>query len=70
MRKESTKPQIIGGKAAYASANAFHLNFQLLGKSRQDFAAGFGDQNYIFQADSAERGIVQAGLNREHLPIF
>src|SRR5207247_5765396 len=45
-------------------------DFQLLGKSRQNSAPHFGNQNHIFQAHSTESGIIKPRLNGEHLAIL
>src|SRR5205085_11668331 len=43
---------------------------QLLRKPRENLAPGLGDYHYVFVPDSAEAGIIQSRLDREHLSIF
>src|SRR5207247_11118514 len=45
-------------------------DFQLLGKSRQNSAPHFGNQNHIFEAHSTESGIIKPRLDGEHLAIL
>ena len=62
----------VQGAVAYQRVedNAFHLNLQLLWKPRENSATRLSDQDHIFQPRSPESGVVQAGLNGQHLSIF
>jgi len=50
--------------------NAFHLDFQLLWKPRQNSATLFSNQNHVFEPDPAQSWVIQAGLYGQHLSIF
>ena len=50
--------------------NALHLDLKLLWKTRQNPAALLCNHNHVFQTHSAQAGIIEARLDREHLPVL
>ena len=50
--------------------NAFQLDLQLLGETREDSATCFRDDHHVFLTRAAHAGIVQTRFHREHLPIL
>ena len=50
--------------------NSFHLNLQLLRKTRENSTTGFRDDYHIFLTRPADARVIQTRFDCEHLPIL